>query len=68
MDAAAIDEFAAQPERVHKASNLDCGLSPWNVRPRAEPTAAYWSPLPDPDPAEQGWRWSLMNGKLHHRY
>ncbi len=28
IDAAAIDEFAAQPERVHQASNLDCGLSP----------------------------------------
>ncbi len=68
IDAAAIDEFAAQPDKVHKASNLDCGLSAWNARPRAEPTAGYWSPLPDPDPAEQGWRWSLMNGKLHHRY
>ena len=68
LDAAAIDEFAAQPERVHKASNLDLGISPWNARPRAVPTAAYWSPLPDPDPAEQGWRWSLMNGRLHHRY
>ena len=32
MDAAAIDEFAAQPERVHKASNLDRGISPWNGR------------------------------------
>ena len=28
IDAAAIDEFAAQPEHVHKASNLDCGVSP----------------------------------------
>ena len=28
IDAAAIDEFAAQPERVHKASNLDRGISP----------------------------------------
>ncbi len=68
IDAAAIDEFAAQPERVHKASNLDLGISPWNARRKAEATAAYWSPLPDPDPSEQGWRWSLMNGKLHHRY
>ena len=68
IDAAAIDEFAARPDKVHKASNLDLGISPWNARPRAVPTAAYWSPLPDPDPAEQGWRWSLMNGKLHHRY
>ena len=28
IDAAAIDEFAAEPERVHHASNLDCGVSP----------------------------------------
>ncbi len=33
IDAAAIDEFAAQPDKVHKASNLDCGLSP--LMPRA---------------------------------
>ena len=69
IDAAAIDEFAAQPERVHRASNLDLGISPWNARPAPEASAAYWSPLPDPEPvAEQEWRWSLMNGKLHHRY
>ena len=69
IDAAAIDEFAAQPERVHKASNLDRGMSPWNYRPTPEPTAAYWSPLPDPEPAtDQEWRWSPMNGRLHHRY
>ncbi len=69
IDAAAIDELAAQPERVHKASNLDLGISPWNGRPAPEASAAYWSPLPDPEPpSEQGWRWSLMNGKLHHRY
>ena len=60
IDAAAIDEFAAQPERVHKASNLDCGVSPWNARPRPQPSAAYWSPLPDPEPkSEQIWRQSL---------
>ena len=67
IDAAAIDEFAAQPERVHKASNLDRGISPWNARPVPEPSAAYWSPLPDPEPIEQrewarplfdsGWRY-----------
>ena len=68
MDAAAVDEFAAQPDNVHKASNLDRGISRWNVRSTRQATAAYWSPLPDPDPSEQGWRWSLMNGKLHHRY
>ena len=57
MDAALIDEFAAQPDRVHRASNLDLGISPWNARPMKEPSAAYWSPLPDPEPkAEQLWR------------
>ena len=68
-DAAEIDAFAAQPERVHEASNLDCGISPWNARPAPQSTAAYWSPLPDPEPvAEQDWRWSPMDGRLHHRY
>ena len=68
IDAAAIDEFAAQPERVHKASNLDCGISPWNARSsKPEASAAYWSPLPDPEPREErewthspvdsGWRY-----------
>ena len=69
IDAATIDQFAAKPDKAHRASNLDLGVSPWNAeRPKPEPSAGYWSPLPDPDPAEQGWRWSLMNGKLHHRY
>ena len=69
IDAAAIDEFAAKPERVHKASNLDLGISPWNSRQGTEASAAYWSPLPDPEPvSEQTWRWSPMNGRLHHRY
>ena len=62
VDAAAIDEFAAQPERVHKASNLDCGVSPWNARPKPEPTAAYWSPLPDPEAkSTQEWRHSISD-------
>ncbi|MDE0343879.1 MAG: hypothetical protein OXK82_12070 [Deltaproteobacteria bacterium] len=69
IDASVIDEFAAKPDRAHRASNLDMGVSPWNARSKPLPSAAYWSPLPDPEPAsEQGWRWSLMNGKLHHRY
>ena len=70
IHAAAIDEFAAQPDKAHTASNLDRGVSPWNARsPKAEPSAAYWSPLPDPEPlAEQDWRWSPMNGRLHRRY
>ena len=68
-DAAALDAFAARPERVHKASDLDCGISPWNARPAPEPSAAYWSPLPDPEPkADQDWRWSPLDGRLHHRY
>ena len=28
IDAAVIDEFAAQPDRAHRASNLDIGVSP----------------------------------------
>ena len=68
-DAAALDAFAAQPERVHNASDLDCGISPWNARPAPEPSAAYWSPLPDPEPkADQDWRRSPLDGRLHHRY
>ena len=69
LDAAIVDRFAAQPERVHHAGNLDCGVSPWNARAKPQPTAAYWSPLPDPEPTEtREWRWSPMNGRLHHRY
>ena len=45
-DAAAIDEFAAKPGRVHRVSDLDCGVSLWNGRPKPQPSAAYWSPLP----------------------
>ncbi len=66
-DAAIIDEFAAQPDTAHRASNLDIGVSPWNARPKPEPSAAYWSPLPDPEPREErewarplfdnGWRY-----------
>lgn len=52
-DAAVIDEFAAKPERLHRASNLDLGISPWNARRRPEASAAYWSPLPDPEPVEE---------------
>ena len=61
-DAAIIDEFAVQPDRVHKASNLDCGISPWNARPKPEPSAAYWSPLPDPEPkVTQEWRKAISD-------
>ena len=68
IDAAAIDELAAKPDRAHRPSNLDIGVSPWNARPKPEPSAAYWSPLPDPEPREErewarsisdtGWRCS----------
>ncbi len=70
IDAAVIDEFAAQPDRVHCASNLDIGLSPWNARKRPEPSAAYWSPLPDPEPREEReWAKSIYdNGRRFHRY
>ncbi len=69
MDAAAIDEFAAQPERVHQASNLDMGVSPWNAaRPKPEPSAAYWSPLPDPEPREEReWAKPLFETGWHFR-
>ena len=33
IDATAIDEVAAKPDRAHRASNLDIGVSPWNARP-----------------------------------
>ena len=60
IDAAAIDEFVAKPEKAHRASNLDIGVSSWNARSKPLPTAAYWSPLPDPEPREaQGWRDSI---------
>ena len=61
LDAVIVDRFAAQPERVHHAGDLDCGVSPWNARPKPQPTAAYWSPLPDPEPREaQEWRWQYV--------
>ncbi len=70
IDAAAIDEFAAKPETAHRASNLDMGVSPWNARQRREPSAAYWSPLPDPVPKqERGWERSIYDdGRRFHRY
>ena len=70
IDAAAIDEFAAKPDKVHNASNLDCGISPWNGRPAPEPSAAYWSPLPDPEPVEEReWAKSIYDdGRRFHRY
>ena len=62
LDAAVIDEFAAKPDRAHEPSNLDCGVSPWNARAKPEPSAAYWSPLPDPEPkSEQLWRESISD-------
>ena len=70
IDAAAIDEFAARPERVHNASNLDRGVSPWNPRPKPQPTAAYWSPLPDPEPKPpRDRRWSpFADGWRYQRH
>ena len=67
-DAAIVDEFAARPETAHRASNLDLGVSPWNGRPKPEPSAAYWSPLPDPEPlAEQEWRKSISDTGWRYR-
>ena len=68
LDAAVIDEFAAKPDRAHEPSNLDCGISPWNARPRKEPSAAYWSPLPDPEPREEReWATSLFDDGWRYR-
>ena len=69
VDAAAIDEFAAKPDKVHKASNLDMGVSPWNAaRPKPEPSSAYWSPLPDPEPREEReWAKPLIETGWHFR-
>ena len=70
IDAAAIDEFAAKPDRAHEPSNLDCGVCPWNARAPRQPSAAYWSPLPDPVPkAEREWERSIFDdGRRFHRY
>ena len=70
LDAAAIDEFAAGPDRAREPSNLDCGVSPWNARPKPQATAAYWSPLPDPEPREEReWAKSIYDdGRRFHRY
>ena len=68
VDAAVIDEFAAKPETVHRASNLDLGLSPWNSRPKPQATAAYWSPLPDPEPVEEReWAHSLWDSGWRYK-
>ena len=67
-DAAIIDEFAAQPDKAHRASNLDIGVSPWNARPKPEPSAAYWSPIPDPEPVEErGWAHSIHDTGWRYR-
>ena len=70
LDAGVIDEFAAKPDRAHEPSNLDCGVSPWNARPKPQATAAYWSPLPDPEPREEReWAKSIYDdGRRFHRY
>ena len=70
LDAAAVDEFADGPERAREPSNLDCGVSPWNARPKPEPSAAYWSPLPDPEPrGEREWARSIHDdGRRFHRH
>ena len=68
IDAAVIDEFAAKPETVHRASNLDLGISIWNSRPKPQATAAYWSPLPDPEPREEReWAHSLWDSGWRYK-
>lgn len=68
IDAAAIDEFAAMPDRAHEPSNLDCGISPWNARAPRQPSAAYWSPLPVPEPREEReWAKPLVDNGWRYR-
>ena len=68
IDAAAIDEFTAKPDKAHRASNLDLGVSIWNARPPREPSAAYWAPLPDPVPKqEREWERSLWDSGWRYR-
>ena len=68
LDAAVIDEFAARPDRARNPSNLDCGVSPWNARPKPEPSASYWSPLPDPEPREEReWAHSISDTGWRYR-
>ena len=62
IDAAAIDEFAAKPDKAHRASNLDVGVSIWNARPPRQSSAAYWAPLPDPIPKKDRlWEQSIFD-------
>ena len=62
LAAAAVDEFAAKTDRAREPSNLDCGVSPWNGRRTPQPSAAYWSPLPDPEPREdREWATSIYD-------
>ena len=68
LDAAAIDEFAAKPDKAHRASNLDMGVSIWNTRPPRESSAAYWVPLPDPMPKQdREWERSLWDSGWRYR-
>ena len=69
MDDGTIDEFAARPDRAHRASNLDMGVSPWNARKKPEASAAYWSPLPDPELREEReWAHSLFDTGWRYRH
>ena len=50
------------PDRVHHAGCLDCAVSPCNTRPKPEPSAAWWSPLPDPGPnQDREWAHSISD-------
>ena len=67
-DAAVIDEFAAKPDKAHNPSNMDRGVSPWNGRAKPVPSAAYWSPLPDPEPREEReWATSIHDSGWRYR-
>ena len=67
-DAAVIDEFAAKPDKAHNPSKMDCGVSIWNGRAKPVPSAAYWSPLPDPEPkSSQEWRHAVSDTGWRYR-
>ena len=40
--------------------NAELCITPWNARPKPEASAAYWSPLPDPEPTQE-WHRSISD-------
>ena len=62
------DAAREERRRDNEDSNLDRGVSPWNARPKPQPSAAYWSPLPDPEPkSTQEWRHAISDTGWRYR-